>query len=104
MVWDVSSFDQCGVELGKKLASRLTRAVANKLDQPSVITGALTPLRSWRLQAGCRPGISQIRFLFPRRPVDIIAFSSGAARVGQRNDPAVIRVMIVCNLLRRAAA
>jgi glucose-6-phosphate isomerase len=49
IVWDVNSYDQWGVQLGKELASRLTSAVvAPQNPDPSAIAGALARLRTWR--------------------------------------------------------
>ncbi len=47
VLWDVNSFDQWGVELGKKLASQLVAAVTGEADGPKLIGGALTRLRSF---------------------------------------------------------
>jgi glucose-6-phosphate isomerase len=46
VVWDVNSFDQWGVQLGKRLASEL--AVGENGRGPDVIAGALEKLRSLR--------------------------------------------------------
>jgi glucose-6-phosphate isomerase len=48
IVWDVNSFDQWGVQLGKKLASQLTGAIGAKgrAADPVVIRGALESLRT----------------------------------------------------------
>jgi glucose-6-phosphate isomerase len=51
VVWDVNSFDQWGVQLGKKLASELTGAAtasAGGKTEPIPIRGALQSLRSLR--------------------------------------------------------
>ena len=48
VIWDVNSFDQFGVELGKRLASDLTRAVIADGDDPAMIAGALKRLRGFR--------------------------------------------------------
>jgi glucose-6-phosphate isomerase len=49
VVWDVNSFDQWGVQLGKELASQLTGSVANPNgDDPGPIRGALRRLRMLR--------------------------------------------------------
>jgi glucose-6-phosphate isomerase len=48
VIWDVNPFDQWGVQLGKTLASELTRAVANPGDDPAPIAGALAKLRALR--------------------------------------------------------
>jgi glucose-6-phosphate isomerase len=47
VIWDVNSFDQWGVQLGKKLASQLTAAVdgVGSADPPA-LAGALAALRS----------------------------------------------------------
>ena len=45
VIWDVNSFDQFGVELGKRLASELTRAVIATGEDPAMIGGALDRLR-----------------------------------------------------------
>ena len=48
VIWDVNSFDQWGVELGKRLAGSLTRSVAVPADDPPAVAGALAQLRHWR--------------------------------------------------------
>jgi glucose-6-phosphate isomerase len=50
VIWDVNSFDQWGVQLGKKLASQLTEAVSGESGaaRPLPIAGALERLRSLR--------------------------------------------------------
>ena len=50
VIWDVNSFDQWGVELGKRLASGLTQTVSggNRSDDPKPIAGALDRLRALR--------------------------------------------------------
>jgi glucose-6-phosphate isomerase len=50
VIWDVNSFDQWGVQLGKRLASELTGAVsgAGARADPVAIAGALGVLRSRR--------------------------------------------------------
>jgi len=48
VIWDVNSFDQFGVELGKRLASELTRAGTGGSDDPAMIAGALAQLRQLR--------------------------------------------------------
>jgi glucose-6-phosphate isomerase len=49
IVWDINPFDQWGVQLGKKLASQLTGAVAGAAaEAPSAIAGALARLGQWR--------------------------------------------------------
>jgi glucose-6-phosphate isomerase len=45
VIWDVNSFDQFGVELGKRLASQLNDAVRGEGDDPELIAGALKRLR-----------------------------------------------------------
>ncbi|HEY5666460.1 MAG TPA: glucose-6-phosphate isomerase [Gammaproteobacteria bacterium] len=45
VIWDVNSFDQFGVELGKRLAGQLTDAVRRKGDDPVMIAGAIERLR-----------------------------------------------------------
>ncbi len=45
VIWDVNSFDQFGVELGKRLAGQLTDAVRRKGDDPVMIAGAIARLR-----------------------------------------------------------
>ena len=52
VIWDVNSFDQWGVQLGKRLASELTGAVsgAGGGTDPPAIAGALAALRSRRGQ------------------------------------------------------
>jgi glucose-6-phosphate isomerase len=45
VIWDVNSFDQWGVQLGKRLASELAPAVAGKGERaPPAIAGALAAL------------------------------------------------------------
>ena len=50
VIWDVNSFDQWGVELGKRLASRLSEAVSGESprDNPGPIAGAFDRLRAAR--------------------------------------------------------
>ena len=48
VVWDVNSFDQWGVELGKKLASQLAGVVSGAGEDPQAIAAALARLREWR--------------------------------------------------------
>jgi glucose-6-phosphate isomerase len=48
VIWDVNSFDQWGVELGKRLASRLTQAVTAPGKDPAEIATALAAFRRWR--------------------------------------------------------
>jgi glucose-6-phosphate isomerase len=49
VIWDVNSFDQWGVQLGKKLASQLADAVEHESDvDPVLIRGALRRMRAWR--------------------------------------------------------
>jgi glucose-6-phosphate isomerase len=49
VIWDVNSFDQWGVQLGKKLALRLTAAVTSGASvNARAIAGALAGLRAWR--------------------------------------------------------
>jgi glucose-6-phosphate isomerase len=50
VIWDVNSFDQWGVQLGKRLASDLTASVrrAGRVADPPAIAGALGALRSLR--------------------------------------------------------
>jgi glucose-6-phosphate isomerase len=48
VIWDVNSFDQWGVQLGKKLASQLTSASAPGEGDPTAIAGALERVRSLR--------------------------------------------------------
>lgn len=47
VIWDVNSFDQWGVELGKRLASDL-QDPANADGLPPIIAAALAKWRSWR--------------------------------------------------------
>jgi len=50
VIWDVNSFDQWGVQLGKRLASQLTsaveRAITARGKDPPAIAGALAALRA----------------------------------------------------------
>jgi glucose-6-phosphate isomerase len=51
VIWDVNSFDQWGVQLGKRLASELSGALSSAAGgaaDPAVIRGALDALRSLR--------------------------------------------------------
>jgi glucose-6-phosphate isomerase len=48
VIWDVNSFDQFGVELGKRLAAELSRAGAAETNDPAAIAGALAQLRRFR--------------------------------------------------------
>jgi glucose-6-phosphate isomerase len=49
VIWDVNSFDQWGVQLGKRLASELAPAVADAgKGAPPAIAGALGALHSFR--------------------------------------------------------
>lgn len=49
VVWDVNSFDQWGVQLGKRLASQLTPSVTNAgHGDPLTMAGVLSKLRSLR--------------------------------------------------------
>ncbi len=48
VIWDVNAFDQWGVALGKRLASRLTDPPGTQGTAPAAIAGALTRLRVWR--------------------------------------------------------
>jgi glucose-6-phosphate isomerase len=48
VIWDVNSFDQFGVELGKKLATELTSASGGPGPDPNVIAGALGAHRRLR--------------------------------------------------------
>ena len=49
VIWDINSFDQWGVQLGKKLASQLTGAVETGEGAAPAISGALARLRQWRI-------------------------------------------------------
>ena len=50
VIWDVNSFDQWGVQLGKRLASELTPAVGTAIgthgDTPSAVAGVVAALRA----------------------------------------------------------
>ena len=47
VIWDVNSFDQWGVQLGKRLASQLAPAVEKPTTQePSAVAGTLAALRA----------------------------------------------------------
>jgi glucose-6-phosphate isomerase len=49
VIWDVNSFDQWGVQLGKRLASQLTNVIAGDgVGAPPMIGGGLRRLRGWR--------------------------------------------------------
>jgi glucose-6-phosphate isomerase len=49
VIWDVNSFDQWGVQLGKRLASELTGAVVSpRQAEPQALVGVLAALRRWR--------------------------------------------------------
>jgi glucose-6-phosphate isomerase len=48
VIWDVNSFDQFGVELGKRSASKLTSANVAPASDPEIIAGALAAHRSLR--------------------------------------------------------
>ncbi len=50
VIWDVNAFDQWGVELGKRLASRLTDTLGAQGAAPADIAGALARLHAWRDQ------------------------------------------------------
>jgi len=46
VIWDVNSFDQWGVQLGKRLASELAPAVEKRTAfDPAAVAGALAALR-----------------------------------------------------------
>jgi glucose-6-phosphate isomerase len=48
-IWDINSFDQWGVQLGKRLASQLANVFAGDgIDDPPMIAGGLRRLRAWR--------------------------------------------------------
>jgi glucose-6-phosphate isomerase len=58
VIWDVSSFDQWGVQLGKKLASQLTKAVTSENGRdPLSVAGALRRFRAWRPAAPKSPDL-----------------------------------------------
>jgi glucose-6-phosphate isomerase len=49
VIWDVNSFDQWGVQLGKRLASQLTAAVVEGAEPPpTALAGALAALRAYK--------------------------------------------------------
>jgi glucose-6-phosphate isomerase len=48
VIWDVNSFDQWGVQLGKRLASELSDAVREAGNDPGMIAGVLERLRELR--------------------------------------------------------
>ncbi len=48
LIWDVNSFDQWGVQLGKRLASRVSGAIADEnIDSPRAIAAAIARLQAW---------------------------------------------------------
>jgi glucose-6-phosphate isomerase len=50
VIWDVNSFDQWGVQLGKRLASKLTTAVSGAVSDaslPRTISDSIARLRAW---------------------------------------------------------
>jgi glucose-6-phosphate isomerase len=54
VIWDVNSFDQWGVQLGKRLASQLTPFVTgagNAQRAPTVLAGTLAALNALKQQA-----------------------------------------------------
>jgi glucose-6-phosphate isomerase len=49
VIWDVNSFDQWGVQLGKRLASDLIPAVAGTAGRaPAAVAGAIAALRAFK--------------------------------------------------------
>jgi glucose-6-phosphate isomerase len=51
VIWGINSFDQWGVELGKKLAESLVPLVANPTlatDASAAVQGALARIAQWR--------------------------------------------------------
>jgi glucose-6-phosphate isomerase len=53
VIWDVNSFDQWGVQLGKRLASELTPAIDTATpDAPRAVAGTLAALRARRAARG----------------------------------------------------
>ena len=49
LIWDVNSFDQWGVQLGKRLATGMSKAIADEnANMPAAITAALARLLAWR--------------------------------------------------------
>jgi glucose-6-phosphate isomerase len=49
VIWDVNSFDQWGVQLGKRLAAELAPAVGGAGQrEPRALAGALAALRALR--------------------------------------------------------
>ena len=49
VIWDVNSFDQWGVELGKRLASELSAVLSETgATAPPAIAGAIARLRAWK--------------------------------------------------------
>jgi glucose-6-phosphate isomerase len=57
VIWDVNSFDQWGVQLGKRVATELTTAVRESNPvRPPAIAGALEQVRQWRASRSASPG------------------------------------------------
>jgi glucose-6-phosphate isomerase len=48
VIWDVNSFDQWGVQLGKRLASEIEGAVTGASPAPAVLAGAIAALHAAR--------------------------------------------------------
>jgi glucose-6-phosphate isomerase len=48
VIWDVNSFDQWGVQLGKRLADHLTQAISAGSGDPAMVAGALAAIRRYQ--------------------------------------------------------
>ena len=49
LIWDVNSFDQWGVQLGKRLATGVLEAIIEEnAESPPALAAALARLRAWR--------------------------------------------------------
>ena len=49
LIWDVNSFDQWGVQLGKRLVTEVSDAIVGaNAESPAALAAALGRLRAWR--------------------------------------------------------